>query len=307
MSLRNPPIDFTLGADVELIIVDGRKLVCDKTVSGKEPFGADGSGIGKVSEIRAKPSHNPLKVVNSIREIFLDKIKHNPRYLNFKWKAGSYVNGKSIGAHTHFGVNKKIINFQNATNVLDQYVGAISVLLEKKEEGRKRREIGYGFYGDFREQPHGFERRSSGSWLSCPHVASGILCLDKVVMYELLNNPSFKSGNYVNYDNFHYMQTKHIRSKFPAIWSDIQKMILYPHYKKHIDFLKFLVDNNLTFITKKDLKLSWGIINTNTESKKEEKLTTNDVWKMFKPIKINQQVEAYHNLFADEPEETYND
>jgi len=262
--LKKNPIEISLGIDAEWLIMDGRKLIIEPVKDGKEHFSADGvTGANKVSEIRTKPFICPLKVINNIREIFQEQVDKKPHFFNYRWVCGSYIRNRSLGLHNHFKIDKKVLNHSVAAQFLDEYVGSLSILIENKEQGINRRK-NYGFLRDFREQKlyNGVEYRVYGSTLNSPHATAAILALGKTVLYEVINNPSFKF-NFHNftYDDFAFANIHKIRSKFPAIWKDIEKMSLYPKYKKQIDFLAFLIRNKLTWQKRNpDIKAAWGII-----------------------------------------------
>ena len=261
-----PITDFTIGADPEFALskVDGSLVSAGDVLTDPDnpnKFGKDGNGI--TFEIRPKESKNPLQVVNNIRKIFLTQIKEEPKFMEYKWHSGSYFKDCPLGGHIHFGLNNRQIDFTNACNTLSNYVGAASILIEKKAEGIGRRNRGnYGGMTDHRAQNWGFEWRTLSSWLSSPYIAAGILCLSKTVINEMVNNPSFRSGDYVNNDDFCLMRSDTVRSKWPTIWAEIEKMALYPTFKSHIDVIKTLIDNNLSWSPKSDLKDSWGIAST---------------------------------------------
>jgi len=256
-------IDFTIGADPEFACLNrkGGVVSAGDYVSEDDDveFGADGNGI--TFELRPGPSKDPLKIVNNIHDIFVRQTIDKPEFLKFKWVAGSWHSGYPMGGHVHFGLKASVVNFADAINHLDHYVGVVSLLLEIKSHGAKRRGDGYGGMGDMRVQPWGFEYRPMSSWLSSPYVAAAMLCLSKTVMYELLNNSKFEWHKFAVRDDFYKMNQERVLSKFPEIWNDITKMHLYQTYKPYIDLIYFLVKNRLTWIPATGMKESWGVVN----------------------------------------------
>ena len=256
-------IDFTIGADPEFGALDrSGNIVCasDYVDGGNDvEFGCDGNDM--TFELRPAPSKNPLQIVNNIHDIFVRKTIETPEILKLKWIAGTWHAGYPFGGHVHFGLSNRQVNHSEAINHLDHYVGVVSLLLEVKADGIKRREDSYGGMGDMRTQSWGFEYRPMSSWLSSPYVAAAILCLSKTVMYEKLNNPNFKWHQFAVPADFRNMNQERILSKFPEIWADITKMYLYQQYKPYIDLIYFLVKNRLTWLTASGMKESWGVVN----------------------------------------------
>jgi len=257
-------IDFTIGADPEFACVNprgGEIVSAGDHVSEDEDveFGCDGNGV--TFELRPAPSKNPLQIIHNIHDIFVRQTIERPEFLKYKWVAGSWVEGYPLGGHVHFGLKKTIITPDSAVNYLDHYVGVVSLLLEIKGHGIKRRSDGYGGMGDRREQPWGFEYRPMSSWLSSPYVSAAILCLSKTVMYEAVNNKHFPWRKFAMNDDFVNMNQSRILSYFPEIWSDITKMYLYQTYKPYIDLIYFLIKNKLTWMPQSGMQESWGVVN----------------------------------------------
>ena len=296
-------IDFTMGADPEFACVDNNGVFinasdflhpirdemglsegCSDGVFPSHQFGADGSG--RPFEVRPKPSVEPLEVVENLSYILRNSALQDPRLFRYDWHAGSACLRNPLGGHIHFGVKDlKIEGILDAVDVLDTYLGSITSLIEG-EGGSYRHSTGYGNPGGFRQQPHGFEYRTPGSWLTSPYVSAGCLCLGKVIMAEVMNNPKFSpkwhmqhakdmEGPYNDYDEvmgrtLHFQRTPRaglisrlllssIREKFSAIWGDITQMMLYQEYKPYVDVLYFLVSHKLTWEPKVGMKQAWGV------------------------------------------------
>jgi hypothetical protein len=255
-------IDFTIGADPEFACTtsNGQMITSTDYVSNEEgiEFGSDGNGI--TFEIRPAPSKDPIQVVNNIYDILVRQIIKEPQFLKFRWVAGTWYGGYPFGGHVHFGIPKRLITHEQAVNFLDHYVGIVSILMEKREHGLRRRADEYGYMGNFRKQDWGFEYRVMSSWVAEPYVSAAMLCLSKTVMYEVLNNPKFEWHKFAVKDDFFKMNQKRVLEQFPAIWADITKMYLYQVYKPYIDLIYFLVKNKLTWLPKTNMKESWGIV-----------------------------------------------
>ncbi len=270
-----------MGADPEFICVNSKGSIIHSqnvvSTSVTADFGCDGNGV--TFEVRPAPSKNPIEVVHNIRDIFIRQVIEKPSFLKYNWISGSFHKDYPIGGHIHFGIKNNVIAHTSAISFLDDYVGSISILLENKEDGLKRRSYDYGLMGDYREQDWGFEYRPMSSWISSPYVATAIIALSKTVMYEVLNNPKFDWHTFVMDIDFKEMRQDNIRELFPKIWSDITKMTLYQNYKPYIDLLYFLVTNKLTWLSTSSMKDSWGII----DMKKciSKKFTLDVIWQRF--------------------------
>lgn len=277
-NIDNNYIDFKVGTDIEFLMFDkkGNLIKSNDYVDEKSDFGADANG--RNWEVRSVPSLNPIKVVNSVKTIMQDAINNDPNYFNWNWIGRSFYDGLPMGTHIHFGLKQDMIDFTQAANCLDNYLGCLTLLLEDKTEGVLRRSynkspagnnVSYGKMGDIRKKKHGFEYRTPSSCISSPHALKGLLCLGKTIIFELLNNQDFIFRSIFNENDFIELNTKKVRSYFPKIWADIQSMALYPVYKKHIDYIHYLIVNNLLWYENDknlDFKASWGLKNLNNKA-----------------------------------------
>jgi len=282
--MNNKIIDFTIGADPEFscsfgkhTIESGKYLDADDNTLD---FGSDGNCV--TFELRPAPSKNPLQIVNNIHDIFVRQVIKSPEFLKFDWRAGSWHNGYPLGGHVHFGLSKKQVNYGDAVNTLDNYVGLICLLIEKKADAFIRRNNvnnNYGMMGDMREQPWGFEYRPMSSWLSSPYIAAAMLCLSKTVMYEMMNNSNFDWHKFALRSDYQAVDQYRIRSIFPKIWKDITSMYLYQTYKPYLDVIYFLVSNKLTWLPKSEMKECWSI--RNMEKCISTKVNADLIWNRF--------------------------
>jgi hypothetical protein len=281
--------DFLIGADPEFLALNSdNEIVTPQGYGGTNvPLGADGGGDN--FEIRPDPSYNPLEVVWNIRQCFLNKVAEKPKLLHCKWMSGSGVfiknydeyNGSSsqdfypLGGHLHFGVKR--LNARVTTLLLSQFLGPCTVLIESAKEAKRRRSHYYGYANDFREQPYGFEYRTPSSWLSSPYVAAAVLCLAKVVMFEILNTPKFRNPHYTNSSDIgNSVQLAKLKEVFPRVWKQIETMHLYPNYEPYLKLIPFLINNKLTWQTKASMQETWGIT---SPVQIKEKFSLESIWK----------------------------
>lgn len=291
MSIRKSPKDFLMGCDPEFVMQQGKTIIdavgyCHRDYD--ESCGCDGAEVA--FEARPDPAYDPLELTASIRQLFIQKIKRFPVTQSFEWRAGSFVfssdqddeGGIPIGGHIHFGI-KDSIHHADAAQGLSEYLGACCLLLEDKKEGRKRREgpDGYGGYIDYREQSYGFEYRSASSWLTSPYITAAILCLGRVVMYEMINRIKFEIPGRFDADIFVSSDYPSVRAEFPALWKEITNMALFPQYKDYLDIIPFLINKNLTWYPKVSMKDAWGI--SHISQILPSPLTCKDVWHDYQP------------------------
>ena len=281
MSIKKNPIDFTIGADPEFVSVFKRKvIIASDYVDIHDKFGRD--AYEKLFELKPNPSKCPLEVTENLKEIIKHAVVKNPNFLKWRWICDSFYMNCPMGGHLHAGISPKIISAKDAcSQFLDHYVGAITLILEDKKKGLARRQYRrknyrYGFASDFREKQHGFEYRSPSSWITTPEVAAAILSLFKVICYEMINNKSFVPRKFVEPVDFDTMNVEKIRENFPFIWQDIQLMSLYPKYKEQLSLIYKLVKNQRTWLSTKDMKETWGILNFTKDQKLNP--TLEDIW-----------------------------
>lgn len=273
-------IDFKIGNDPEFSFYSpssGKVISAGNYLSSEYPkLGVDGNGT--TVEVRPSPSSNPLKVVMNIQHIFKEASLRSPKILELDWLGGSFKHGFTHGGHIHFGYDKTNVKIDQtfAAEVLSQYVGAMTILIEDKEEGLNRRSS-YGGRVDIRNQDHGLEWRTPSSWLTKPAVASGVLCLAKVVFSEILNNSKLKESykNLFTNDDFRAMNKNKFLFNFPEIWSTITQMPLYQTYKPYCDYIYWLINKRLSWFgsPSQELKENWGIFDLSSLQKENPNIT----------------------------------
>jgi hypothetical protein len=263
MALRNTIQPISFGADPEFCVVtkDDKIVKAGNYVDKDDPIGKDNNGIN--FEAHPKPSECPVKIVENIQKLFQDFVVDDPFFFeNCQWLSHSFYKKLPYGGHIHFDYDSKTISPEDcAGQFLDQYVGSISLLLEDRKEGIARRsydkspsgaDVSYGRCTDIRKKTKNhWEYRTPSTWLQTPAIAIAMLSLTKVVVFEAVNNPSFRPNVYVEADDFIKVNQEKLRRLFPRIWSDIRKMTLYPQYKQQLRIIHYFITNNLTWLPKK--------------------------------------------------------
>lgn len=167
-------MDYLLGADPELRLWDkGHSIIADDVIRDGNfdaQFGIDGSSVAV--ELRPTPTDSPTAMVQGIRGLLLSGYSK----LKMEMRAGTGVaGGHPIGGHIHLGIP----DVEGRT--LDFFIGLPLAALEPARGRSYRREAGYGRWGDYREQPWGWEYRTPSSWLVSPATTRIALALSWIV------------------------------------------------------------------------------------------------------------------------------
>lgn len=274
---KNKNIEFMIGTDAEFSAFKGREHISIESDDGENETGTDGNGISL--ELRCSPSKCPLKVLENIHTSFVISLKKNKHFYDSHWVAGGYYRSYPTGAHLHIGLTQNQINFGQLANILDNYLGSLSLALEDRKAGKLRRRAGYGRKGDYRFAAHGgMEYRVLSSFLVSPQITAAILCLFKVICDSYVNQKDFVFRDFgFNSRDFQIVNREKVKEKFSEIWADIQKMRLYKEYKDYINIIKYLIENDLSWLSSTNMKESWGLVNFHSNIK-QIKITYNNIW-----------------------------
>jgi len=195
-------------------------------------IGCDGSRI--IGELRPVSSTDPIKhfknTTNLVERLYEIIYKTNICKNNEKVSivAGSYICNRPLGGHIHFGFEKSKIDektlstkeetistthvgyiYNLLSNTLSFYLGIPIFLLENPENSVKRRNCGYGNFGDYEKKNYGLEFSMLSSWLVSPEIAIGTLALAYIVFYEIISI-IFKNLEFLTPDNI----SEHIIEKY---------------------------------------------------------------------------------------------
>lgn len=284
--------DFTLGADPEFYLtnsngkfVPGYKCSANYSLKNKDQLNIDGDQY--YFEVRPKPSKCPMQLVKNIKKCLEDISTLEARnkcnwFANNTYRFSDNEERFTFGGHIHFGIN--IYNKMDILKVLDVFLGLPIVSIMDSKSVINRVNISHGLYGNlscFRSyKDKRFEYRMLPTWLSSPALSELTLCLAKTVAFEYLNNKQIanisdkihESNNLFDYYGSSESELrlyKRITKKY--FINNIDKFILFPKYKKQLETIKTMINNNLSFETKLDMKETWDI--------KPKTFKVKDIWK----------------------------
>lgn len=258
--------EVKLGADPEFMMLNsknGRIISASNFFPRDGVVGCDNIRIPNrqsrpVAEIRPSPEINPLQLMDNIKRA-LNNANRIASHRNVRWVAGSQpVGGYSIGGHIHFSNIK--LNYA-ILRALDNYLGLPIFMMEVPATAAKRRKK-YGFLADYRLKDHGgFEYRTPGSWLVSQKVATAVICLAKIVISRYL----FLDRNYLNNPDaqraFYDGNQQFFRPAFFELWRNIEKTDMYNKYSEELKIIPYMIENNLNWDEKNDLRKSWRLVN----------------------------------------------
>lgn len=219
----------TLGADPEFVLVAPSGLVAaDRVFPLEGGIGCDAfrdrmTGEHPLAELRPAPAANPAELVEHIR-VLLTKAQRRMPWRSVRWLSGSMPwPGIMAGGHVHFGMapNAQLVR------ALDNYLAVPLLLIEDRERAIIRR-ARYGFLGEIRLKPHGFEYRTLSSWLWSPRVTFGVMALARVIAdnHEKLSQNVFADDS--AHAAFYAGDTRYFTRFLPQLHHDVLSLAT-PH------------------------------------------------------------------------------
>ena len=199
-------MSFTIGCDPELVCrINGKFVNAANYYKPNSSFGLD--GCENIAEARPGYSESPIDLTAKLRQII--EYGHD-KHPQLEFYAGHFVDSHSLGGHIHFSISPT----EEIIDGLDTVLYNLSNCIDDKEQRLKRERSGYGKRKSYRNQPHGFEYRTPGSWLLTPSITLVTLTLSKLVVIGVqednLNFAELKGRQHcVTFlRNFHsYLQT----------------------------------------------------------------------------------------------------
>lgn len=256
--------EIKLGADPEFMLMNtrnGRMVPASRFFPRDGLVGCDNIRIPSrqdrpIAELRPRPDESPYQLQENIKQALALANKMAP-YRNIKWVAGSQpFGGYSIGGHIHFS---SLDYCAAVLRALDNYLGVIVFLIEKRETAVKRRRR-YGYLADVRLKDYGgFEYRTPGSWLVSEELAQAVLCLAKIVAsdYRRLQRNLFLEPQ--AYRAFYGGDKEYFRSVFPLLWEDLKRSKLHEVYIEDIQIIREMIEQDLDWDESTDIRKAWKI------------------------------------------------
>ncbi|MBX3009772.1 MAG: hypothetical protein KF816_17235 [Melioribacteraceae bacterium] len=165
---------FTLGCDPELVCrLNGRFVNAHNYFKSNSSFGLD--GCESVAELRPGFSESPIDLTAKIYQIIEYGHSKQP---DLEFISGHFSDQYAIGGHIHFSIQPK----PEIINALDTVLYSLSNCIDDRDQRTKREKCGYGKRKSFRNQPHGFEYRTPGSWLLSPSTTLVTLTMAKLAI-----------------------------------------------------------------------------------------------------------------------------
>lgn len=271
------PNGITLGSDPELIFVNQYGLVeaaeyfeRQGNHNGNNPE-IGGDGHPATAELRTPVCSSPTEVVDSIEDILRRNYQEIPQ--DISWVAGSFVEGKAIGGHIHFGIKPT----DHIVAACDALVAPIVILMEDKWGSRRRRAGEYGALGDIREKKWGFEYRPLPSWIVSKQIALGVVSLATAAVFEeatkgpnaLINLRGNKLRKLIDVDrrNFRLCDKAYFMERFQDLFDHVCQLDYWrtlegAALKRNLGLLRYIITNHPDWHNGKDILERWGIRKT---------------------------------------------
>lgn len=254
-----------LGADPEFMLrtVSGDMVPASFFFPQRGPIGCDAAvspssrgPVRPLAELRPEPSDSPLQLVQSLRNLLLRASRRVP-FANLEFRAGSMpFHGHPIGGHIHFSGLPRVSG--HLLRALDTYVGLPLFLVEDTDTARQRRPV-YGYLGDFRPQPHGFEYRTPSSWLISPGFARAAFCLAKLVAvnYRQLATDVFATQGLIA--AFYRADKEPFYPLIDGVFDDLSTLSGYAEYADQIEPLREVINRRGQWRESADIRQTWHL------------------------------------------------
>ena len=165
---------FTLGCDPEIVTrLNGKFVNAHNYYKSASSFGLD--GCESIAELRPGFSESPIDLTAKIYQII--EYGHS-KAQDLEFFACHFVDQHALGGHIHLSLSPT----PEIISALDTVLYSLSNCIDDKEQRTKREKCGYGKRKAFRNQPHGMEYRTPGSWLLSPSTTLVTLTLAKLAV-----------------------------------------------------------------------------------------------------------------------------
>ncbi|WP_167569093.1 putative amidoligase domain-containing protein [Brevibacillus migulae] len=261
---ESPPV-ILLGADPEFVLRNqaGKMVMASRFLTKKGMVGYDAARYREeisvpqypIAELRPTPAEEPGELFRNLYQTMrLAKKKITDSSL--QWLAGGMpFAGYPIGGHLHFSGVRLTFSLLRK---LDAYLMLPLALIE--DQGCRMRRPRYGFFGDFREKPHGgFEYRTLPSWLISPRITKGVFALAKVIV-EHYRSLRYDFSLDVRMQRAYYQGDKEeIAPAVQRMWSELKKLPIYQTYQQDLEPFFQLLLSGQEWRADEDLRIAWKL------------------------------------------------
>ncbi len=255
--------EVKLGADPEFMLSKSSKMVAASRYFphhgrvGCDNIRTSNKQQRPIAELRPQPSISPLELTENVKTALFSAAKMAP-HRNIKWVAGSQpFNGYPIGGHIHFSNTK--LSFA-VLRSLDNFVAIPLCMIENNRSARLRRQR-YGALADYRLKKYGgFEYRTLASWLVSPEITKAVLCLAKIAISCYLDLDQNYLASVEAQRAFYKGNREYFKPIFDDLWSRISETDMYPQYANELQVLCDMINDDLHWNEKDDIRKAWQMI-----------------------------------------------
>lgn len=183
---------FLIGSDPEFVFAKNKEIISLVTLINSSArrlsnsameLGTDGHA--PIAELRPPPSPSAYRHYIEMRRIMSTAVANYPVLKQVNWMAGSWIAGKPIGGHIHFGIPFEN-HGENILYALNALVVPLMLALEDSgrapRSGMRFQAKYYGLGNDYRLKSHGgWEWRAPSSWLVSPAATLAMLNICEVI------------------------------------------------------------------------------------------------------------------------------
>lgn len=250
-----------IGMDPEFLLIDPKKrmVFAEQFLAPKGTVGCDAAVVNgairyPLAELRPAPHVEPKSLLLQLRATMRKAARAIPD-TTLCWQAGGLpLGGLPLGGHIHFSglpLNGELLR------TLDNYL-ALPVLMLEDERSITRRPK-FGYLGDFRLKPHGFEYRVLPSWLISPRIAAGVLSIARLIADHHAQLQRRPLSRVQLQQDFYKGDKIKLSAAVALIWSDLEETEGYAAYAEYLEPFKKLVLTRQTWNADADLRRTWKL------------------------------------------------
>jgi hypothetical protein len=251
-----------IGADPEFLLLnpDGHVISASRFLSDGHGVGADTVAINgtlrsPLAELRPAAAAHPLTLFHHIHHL-LRQARELITDPSLRWLAGGMpARGFALGGHLHFS---GVPFAPHLLRLLDSYVAFPLALIETPADHARRPQ--YGFLGDYKLQPHGFEYRTPPSWLVSPAATRAALALAYICAREptcLTYVPACEETYIAAYYAADHVT---LRQTTDPLLENLARTSLWQELSPLITPLFTAIHQHDTWHSDQDLRIKWNLL-----------------------------------------------